>query len=198
VRIAGVILAGGLGRRMGGADKALVSLSGMSLIGHVLNRLAPQVQAVAINANGDPARFAAFGVPVVADTLPDFPGPLAGLLAGMVWAKGSGFDAVAVVAVDTPFFPADMVAQLQAGIGSGDVALAESDGQLHPTCGLWRVGLQSALAAALAAGQRRVAGFAAEQALIRVPFATGASDPFFNINSAEDLALAETLIRGRG
>ncbi len=196
MRIAGVVVAGGLGRRIGGTDKALLPLAGQPLIAHVLNRLRPQVAALAVSANGNPARFAEFGVPVLPDPLPDFPGPLAGLLAGLTWAIADGYQAVAMVAVDTPFFPLDMVAQLQARIGDGKVALAESDGQLHPTCGLWRVGVQPALVAALAAGQRRVARFAEAQGLIRVAFATGTPDRFFNINTAEDLAMAETLIRG--
>ena len=189
-------MAGGLGRRMNGADKALVSLAGTPLIGHVLARLRPQVRALAINANGDPTRFAAFGVPVLPDPVPDFPGPLAGLLAGLIWAAAAGFEAVAVVAVDTPFFPTDMVAQLQSGIGTADVAMAQSGGRLHPTCALWRVGLRAALVAALAADQRRVAQFAQAQAMIPVPFAPATPDPFFNINDAADLALAQTLIRG--
>lgn len=181
---------------MDGADKALVALAGTPLIAHVLARLRPQVRAVAINANGDPTRFAAFGVPVLPDPVPDFPGPLAGLLAGLSWATAAGFEAVAVVAVDTPFFPTDMVAQLQSGIGTADVAVAQSGGRLHPTCALWRVGVLPVLTAALAGGQRRVAQFAGAQVLVRVPFAPATPDPFFNINDAGDLALAETLIRG--
>ena len=196
MRIAGVVVAGGLGRRIGGTDKALLPLAGLPLIAHVLNRLRPQVQALAINANGDLARFAAFGIPVLPDSIPDFPGPLAGLLAGLDWAMAEGFAAVVTVAVDTPFLPPDLVAQLQARIGAATVAMAASDGRLHPTCALWRVELQPALIAALAAGERRVARFAEAQALVRVGFATGAPDPFFNINTAEDLAMAETLIRG--
>jgi molybdopterin-guanine dinucleotide biosynthesis protein A len=111
MKIAGVILAGGLARRMGGGDKALLELAGETLLARVIARLKPQVGEMVLNANGDPARFAEFGLPVVADTVEGFAGPLAGILAGMRWAAAKGYSHVASAAGDTPFFPADLVAR---------------------------------------------------------------------------------------
>ena len=187
MKIVGLVLAGGQGRRLGGADKALLPLGTRPLIHHVLARLSPQVADVAISANGDPARFVAFGCAVLPDAEPDL-GPLSGLLAGLHWGAAQGAGLVASVAVDTPFFPADLIARLAGGLGSGAVAMAESGGRLHPTCALWRVSLRDGLAAALAAGERRVAWFARAQGLVPVPF--DAAPAFFNINDAADLATA--------
>ena len=124
--VPGVILAGGLATRMGGGDKGLKVVAGKRLLDHVIARLVPQCGPLAINANGDPARFAEFGLPVLADSLPDYPGPLAGVLAGLDWAAGLGAEAIVTVAADTPFFPADLVARLQAAAGPSGLALAAS------------------------------------------------------------------------
>ena len=185
-----VILAGGRASRMGGGDKVLLMLDGKPLLAHLLDRLRPQAGPIAISANGDPARFAAFGLPVLPDPVADQPGPLAGILAGMDWAAGLGAPAVISAAGDTPFPPRDLVANLRA---AGDLALAadrDAGGELrlHPTFGLWPVSLRDELRAALQAGQRRIRRFAADHGYASALF--GGSDPFFNINRPEDLAMA--------
>jgi molybdopterin-guanine dinucleotide biosynthesis protein A len=181
MRIAGVILAGGRGRRMGGADKALIPLRGRPLIAHAIARLSPQVTALAISANGDPARFAAFGLPVLADADPR--GPLSGVLAGLGWA--AGHDALVTVAVDTPFFPADLVARLAA---AGAPAMAASRGDLHPTFALWPLTAAPALQAFLASGAHpRVTDFARSLHAATVAFDDG---DFSNINTPDDLSAA--------
>ena len=144
--VAGVILAGGLARRMGGGDKALLELAGRPLLAHVIERLAPQVDELVLNANGDPARFAQFGLPVVPDTVEGFAGPLAGVLAGMRWAAARGHQDVASAAGDTPFFPTDLVARLQAARGDQPICMAatrdpERGLSEHPTFALWPVRL---------------------------------------------------------
>lgn len=189
-----VILAGGKSSRMGGGDKVLLDLNGAPILSHVIARLRPQVGALAISANGDPARFAAFGLPVLADSLPDFPGPLAGILAGMDWAASLGADGVIVVAGDTPFLPRDLVARLHDAAGPFGLALAadrESDGavRLHPTFGLWPVRLRGPLRAALLAGDRRIRAFASTHGAQTALF-DGADAAFFNINTPDDLTKA--------
>jgi molybdopterin-guanine dinucleotide biosynthesis protein A len=148
MKIAGVILAGGLARRMGGGDKALLELAGQTLLARVIARLKPQVGEMVLNANGDPARFAEFGLPVVPDTVEGFAGPLAGILAGMRWAAAKGYTHVASAAGDTPFFPADLVARLAGAVHSSGhpIALAATNDPQrglseHPTFGLWPVDL---------------------------------------------------------
>lgn len=190
-QVAGVILAGGQARRMGGGDKCLLPLAeGQSLLSRIVARLAPQVGRIALNANGDPARFAGLGLPVLPDALADA-GPLAGVLAAMVWARGQGCDAVVTVAGDTPFFPADLVARLSAGRGAAAVALAATD-RVHPVFALWDVSLVAALEAALGDGTRRVMDFAAAHHAVTVDFPAGdGGDPFFNINTPDDLRRAQ-------
>lgn len=192
--IAGIVLAGGRATRMGGGDKPLLHLHGRPLLAHVIERLTPQVQALAISANGDPARFAAFGLPVLADPLPGQPGPLVGVLAGLDWAAGLGADALLCVAGDTPFLPADLVAQLAAPGGLAMAASPGPDGSLrpHPTVALWPLTLRAALRAALDQGERRVGRWALEQGAVVVPF-DGPPDPFLNLNTPQDLARAEAL-----
>lgn len=196
--IAGVILAGGQATRMGGGDKGLRMVGGQTLMAHVLDRLRPQVGAIVLNANGDPTRFAALGLPVVADSLPDWPGPLAGVLAGMDWAAEHGFDAVVSVAADTPFFPRDLVARLQAAAGPSGLALAgtREGGKLwrHPTFGLWPVALRDDLRTALMGGLRKVVMWTDAHGAGTAEFATDPFDPFFNINTPEDIAEAERLV----
>lgn len=190
---AGIILAGGRSSRMGGAEKSLATLGGRPLIAHAIDRLRPQVSWLALNANGDPRRFGDLGLPVLADGIPDFPGPLAGILAGMRWAAVHGCETVASVAVDTPFFPTDLVARLSAARAhpSNGPALAASGGRLHPVFGLWPVALADDLDAFLRKGETfRVGEFARRCACIAVPFDEGPADPFFNVNRLEDLAVA--------
>lgn len=187
-----VILAGGLSSRMGGGDKVLLDLHGQPLLAHVIARLAPQVGPLAINANGDPARFARFGLPVLADSLPDFPGPLAGVLAAMDWAAGLGAASVLTAAGDTPFPPHDLVARLQAARPQGPALAADRDSsgetRLHPTFGLWPTALREDLRAALAEGVRRPRQWAARHQAGTAIF--DGPDPFFNINTPADLAHA--------
>jgi molybdopterin-guanine dinucleotide biosynthesis protein A len=195
----GVILAGGQATRMGGGDKGLRVVAGKRLLDHVLDRLRPQVGHIALNANGPPARFEDFGLPVVPDSLPDWPGPLAGVLAGLDWAAGQGADAIVTVAADTPFFPRDLVARLQAVAGPTGLALAATreGGKLwrHPTFGLWPVALREDLRAALTGGLRKVVLWTDTHGAGTAEFATVPFDPFFNINTPEDIASAEQMVR---
>ena len=180
---------------MGGADKALVLLSGRPLIAFAAERLEPQVEALAVSANGDGARFAACGLPVLPDTVPGSCGPLAGILAGLDWAAGRGAQALVSVAVDTPFFPCDLVPRLCLAATGGGAAVAASGGRVHPVFGLWPVALRGVLRTALAQGTRRVEDWVclagAERAVAQFPVAD--LDPFFNINTAADLAAAQMM-----
>lgn len=188
----GVILAGGQSRRMGGGDKALLDLAASPMLSYVIARLAPQVTALALNANGDPARFATFALPVVADSAPDFPGPLAGILAAMDWARSHGAQTVVTVAGDTPFFPPDLVARL---VASGAPAIAETPDGAQPTFGLWPTSLRDDLALALASGTRKVGAWAETIGARRVRFE---AEAFFNVNTPEDLALARARVAKEG
>jgi molybdopterin-guanine dinucleotide biosynthesis protein A len=193
-----VVLAGGLARRMGGGDKPLLMLAGRSLLDHALDRVRPQSHSMVLNANGDPTRFAPWGLPVVADTLPDFPGPLAGILAAMRWttALHPATEYLLSVPGDTPFLPQDLGARLAAArLEAGTpIACAASEGRVHPVIGLWSVTLADALEAALRGGQRKVLAFAAAHGLAEASFA---GDPFFNVNTPDDLARAEAIIRNQ-
>ncbi|MBD3766279.1 MAG: molybdenum cofactor guanylyltransferase MobA, partial [Rhodobacterales bacterium] len=185
--------------RMGGGDKGLRLVGGRPLMDHVIDRLAPQVGALAINANGDPARLAGFGLPVLADSLPDRPGPLAGVLAGLDWAAAQGATAIVTAAADTPFFPRDLVARLQAGAGPHGLCLAASPDdqgrlQRHPTFGLWPVALRDDLRAALTGGLRKIVLWTDGHGAGTARFDSQPFDPFFNINTPEDIAVAETLM----
>lgn len=196
--IAGVILAGGRATRMGGGDKGLRRVGGRRLMDHALERLAPQVGLMAINANGDPARLAEFGLPVLADSLPDHPGPLAGVLAGLDWAATQGAEAIVTAAADTPFFPRDLAARLVAAAGPSGLCLAASPDdtgrmQRHPTFGLWPVALRDDLRAALTGGLRKIVLWTDGHGAGTAAFPSDPFDPFFNVNTPDDLALAETL-----
>ena len=193
----GVILAGGQSRRMGGGDKGLLTLDGHSILHHVIRRLSPQLQRVAINANGDGTRFAAFSLPVLPDPVPGHPGPLAGILAAMDWAAGLGADTVITVAADTPFFPADLVMRLQAAGGPVGFSLAATGTAIapdwHPVFGLWPTALRHDLRRDLLAGQRKVIDWALQNGARPALFDTS-TDPFFNINTPDDLATARDRI----
>jgi len=196
--VAGVILAGGQATRMGGGDKGLLRVRDLRLIDHVIARLAPQCARLAINANGDPARFAEFALPVLPDSLPEYPGPLAGVLAGLDWAAAEGVDAIVTAAADTPFFPHDLVARLRAAAGPDGLALAgsrDAAGKLwrHPTFGLWPVALREDLRDALKGGLRKIVLWTDAHQAGLAEFPTGPFDPFFNVNTPEDIARAEHL-----
>jgi molybdopterin-guanine dinucleotide biosynthesis protein A len=195
----GVVLAGGLARRMGGGDKPLRELGGRPLLAHVLERLATQVARLVLNANGDPARFAGFGLPVVPDGLPNHPGPLAGILAGLDWAAEHAPGCAWIVSVpgDSPFIPADLVARLHAACAAAGVPLAcaRSAGQAHPPVGLWPVELRGDLRAALLAGERKIDRWTARHGVAHAEWEAGPVDPFFNANTPEELAEAARLLQ---
>ncbi|SLN65724.1 Molybdenum cofactor guanylyltransferase [Falsiruegeria litorea R37] len=193
----GVILAGGQARRMGGGDKGALILGGRSLLDRVIDRLGPQVDRLVLNANGDPQRFAEYGLPVVPDSLADYPGPLAGVLAGMEYAADQGFSHIVTAAADTPFFPQDLTERLAraADRANTPIALAatQEEGRMnrHPTFGLWPVNLRADLRAALEDGLRKVVLWTDKHGAASAPFDDNA---FFNINTPEDLAQAETML----
>jgi molybdopterin-guanine dinucleotide biosynthesis protein A len=198
-RPVGVLLAGGLARRMGGGDKALLRLGGEPILAHAIARLGRQVETMVINANGDPDRFAQFTLPVVADTIEGFAGPLAGVLAGFDWALAHAPRAqwIVTVASDTPFFPADLVARLAQAVADAgaDLACAASGGRHHPVFGLWPVRLRDDLAAAMTQEDiRKVDVWTARHRLAVAEFSDRPFDPFFNANRPEDLARAEALL----
>lgn len=202
----GAILAGGAARRMGGGDKGLLALGGSTVLGYAIARLGPQVSRLALNANGDPARFADLGLPVLPDGLPGRPGPLAGVLAAMEWAAERGAKRVVTAAADTPFLPLDLVARLAAA-GPGLVLAATpegpSDGERgrggagrparHPTFGLWPVALRHDLRAALEGGVRKVVEWTDRHGPACAVFPDEAA--FFNVNTPEDLARAREMAR---
>ncbi len=194
----GVILAGGQARRMGGGDKGLLPLGSSTILGHVIDRLAPQVAGLALNANGEQERFASFGLPVVSDSIDGFAGPLAGVLAGLDWAAARGADHIVTAAADTPFFPADLVPRLlMAAEDQGHpIALARTDNGRHPTFGLWPVVLREDLRIALTEGVRKVVQWTDKHGTAMADFPTGRFDPFFNVNTPEDLALAQSYLEG--
>ncbi|RCS25863.1 molybdenum cofactor guanylyltransferase MobA [Phyllobacterium salinisoli] len=202
----GVILAGGRAQRMGGGDKGLMLLGGQPLVARVIERLRPQLQHLIINANGDPARFYQFGLPVVEDAIAGHQGPLAGVQAAMRYAShmddASRPSHIVTVAADTPFFPTDLVARLTRQLKEPDnIVLAVSGGNIHPVFGLWPIALENDLAAFLVSGEKpKVSVWAKRHGITEVefdPLETGtglAVDPFFNINTQEDLAQAEQLL----
>ena len=199
-----IILAGGLSRRMGGGDKCLLPLAGRPILAHVIERIRPQVTVLALNANGDATRFAGFALPVVADDAADFAGPLAGILAALDWARRAHPSASAVLTVpaDTPFLPRDLAARLAV---AGAPAVAASAGRIHPVVGFWPLALEAGLRKALREeGLRKVEDWTARlrPAVVDfgpvdfkpLDFARGPVDPFFNVNTSEDLARAEALL----
>ncbi|MEP1092909.1 MAG: molybdenum cofactor guanylyltransferase MobA [Rhizobiaceae bacterium] len=199
MKIAGVILAGGLSRRMGGNEKSLLQLAGKQPVSWVAEALQPQVSQLALNANGDPQRFSFLDLPVIADTVDGFVGPLAGILAGMRWAASQPGEISHVVsaAADTPFLPPDLVQRLVGATNAPlDIAMAQSVGRIHPVFGLWPIALADALENFLVAeDKRKILEFAKRYTLHSVNFDKPNSDPFFNINTPEDLAQAEQMAK---
>ena len=195
----GVILAGGQATRMGGGDKGLRMLGGQTLLARVEARLAPQVDRLALNANGDVARFAGMGLPVIADSIEGFAGPLAGVLTGMDWAASHGADTIVTAAADTPFFPCDLAPQLllaSEGMVHPLVLAATPDAKRgtarHPTFGLWPVALREDLRVALSGGLRKVVLWTQEHGGREALFPQ--EDAFFNVNTPDDLVRAEAML----
>ncbi|MEC8572007.1 MAG: molybdenum cofactor guanylyltransferase MobA, partial [Pseudomonadota bacterium] len=207
----GVILAGGLATRMGGGDKGRLQVGGESLLARVVDRIAPQVAGLALNANGDPQRFDDLGLPVIADTIDGFAGPLAGVLAGLDWAAEQGASSIVTVAADTPFFPQDLAERLLAAAEgqryplvlattprTGEEALKSGGGRRvnrHPTFGLWPVELREDLRSALQNGLRKVVLWTDQHGGREALFEAEPFDPFFNVNTPEDLVRAEALLK---
>ncbi|WP_338122741.1 molybdenum cofactor guanylyltransferase MobA [Bradyrhizobium yuanmingense] len=194
----GVLLAGGLARRMGGGDKPMRIIGGRTILERVIARLAPQCSGLILNANGDPARFAAYGLQVVADDVPGFPGPLAGILAALDWtaANRPEIEWVLSAAGDCPFLPRDLVAQLHDARAreNAQLAVAASGEQSHPVIGLWRVALRKELRDALVDEDlRKIDRWTARYPLATVTWPSEPLDPFFNANTVEDIAEAERL-----
>jgi len=199
-RIPAVILAGGAARRMGGGDKGRLVVGGRSLLDRVMTRIAPQAGRIALNANDDPSRFADLGLQVLPDSVPDRPGPLAGVLTAMDWAVECGAEAVVTVAADTPFFPTNLLAGLMASAGPSGLCLAASPDptgrvQRHPTFGLWPVALRDDLRQALREGLRKVVIWTDRHQAGQAIFPSLPFDPFFNVNTPEDLSTAEDLLK---
>ena len=196
--IVGVVLAGGLARRMGGGDKGLIALRGRPILDHVIERLGPQVDRIVINANGEPARLADYKLPIVADSVEGFAGPLAGVLAGIEWAASRcpGAQWIVTAATDTPFFPRDLVARFKQAVAAAqaDMACAASAGRHHPVFGLWPVVLGPDLFHAMTVdGVRKVDVWTARHRLAVAEFAAERYDPFFNVNRPGDVAEAERI-----
>jgi molybdenum cofactor guanylyltransferase len=196
--IPGVLLAGGLARRMGGGDKPMRQIAGRTILERVIARLTPQCDGLILNANGEPARFAAFGLTVIPDGVADFPGPLAGILAGLDWvaANRPGVQWLLSAAADCPFLPRDLVSRLHQAREEQDaeLAVAASDGQSHPVIGLWNVGLREKLRHALVVEDvRKIDRWTARYKLATVIWPTEPLDPFFNANTMDDIAEADRL-----
>jgi molybdopterin-guanine dinucleotide biosynthesis protein A len=194
----GLVLAGGQARRMGGGDKARIRIGGATILQRVLASLKPQCQRVIINANGDPARFADTGLPVVADSVPDFAGPLAGILAGLDWAAANAPDCEWLLSVpgDCPFLPKNLVARLHAArVAAGaPLACACSGDWRHPVVALWPVALRDDLRRALVdEGLHKIEIWTARHGVAIAEWPAAPVDPFFNVNTPEDAARAEAL-----
>ncbi|MGJ8572044.1 MAG: molybdenum cofactor guanylyltransferase MobA [Hoeflea sp.] len=199
--IAGVVLAGGLSRRMGGGEKGLQLLAGQSMISRVIGRIAPQVDALAINANADPEPYLEFGLPILPDTISGHVGPLAGVLTGLEWATGlPGVTHIVSAATDTPFLPLDLVSKFSAHAAPERIVIARSDGNRHPVFGLWPVALRQDLAEWLATSETmKVLAWVQRHDFTFCDFEAdgeAAPDPFFNANTPEELAEAGRILAG--
>ena len=194
--LSAVVLAGGLARRMGGGDKPLVSLGGRPLLRHILERIGPQVSGIALNANDDPARYRSYALPILPDSVAGRPGPLAGILAALDWAAAQAQPDVLTVPGDTPFLPVDLMARLAAAVAAGaPAAIASSGGRRHPIAGLWPTAAREDLRRAVTEeGLRRVEDWVVRLGAVTVDFAIDPVDPFFNLNTPEDVIVAERLL----
>ena len=194
----GVVLAGGLARRMGGGDKARLRIGGRTILERVLEGFQPQCAALIVNANGDPARFSDTGLAIVADSIPDFAGPLAGILAALDWAAAYSPETADVVSVpgDCPFLPHDLVAQLLSARSAArtPLACARSGDQRHPVVALWPVDVRDDLRRALVEeGLRKIEAFTARHGVAVADWPVRPFDPFFNVNTPDDAAEAERI-----
>src|SRR5262245_46542356 len=196
----GLVLAGGLARRMGGGDKIMLRVGGATILKRVLDRFQPQCASLVLNANGDPARFASTGLPVVADSISDFAGPLAGILAGLDWvsAHASQIEWIASVPGDGPFLPRDLVVRLHdVRLARGKpLACAQSGGRRHPVAGLWPVNLRTDLRHALLAEDvHKIELWTARHGIATAEWSDQPVDPFFNVNTPDDAVAAEAIVR---
>ncbi|WP_425404195.1 molybdenum cofactor guanylyltransferase MobA [Hwanghaeella sp.] len=198
LRLCGILLAGGLSRRMGGGDKCLREIAGISVLARIIERIEPQVDRLVLNANGDTTRFSAYGLQTIPDAIGDFAGPLAGVLTGMEWAAAHGGDDgighILTVPTDAPFLPTDLVRRLAAPIlaGQADMTCASSAGRSHPVIGIWPISLSGDLRVAMEVEDiRKVDRWTARYRLSEVDFPTEPFDPFFNMNRPEDAQQAE-------
>ena len=201
IDIPGIILAGGLSRRMGGGDKGLLMLGKTTIIERVIDKISPQVGSLAININGDSSRFPDYKLPIIPDSIKGYLGPLSGILAGMEWAFKNGNKYIATVAADTPFLPDDLIKSLHAMVKSKNLnigiaasrILSGDDVFIHPTFGIWEVALKDDLRDALANDTRKIMFWAKKFKLDYYYFDTSdkLSDPFFNINTPDDLEEAK-------
>lgn len=200
----GILLAGGKSSRMGGGDKCLLPLGGRPILAHVIEQLKPQVAELIISANGDPARFSAFGLPVVEDRLGGYAGPLAGILAGLEWARTNRPESrfAITAASDTPFLPADLVSRLCSASREGvpDLAVARSADGMHAVFGLWPITIAPDLEALLLSGDRKVSDWVRQHQAKEVMFPPvkiegRIIDPFFNVNRPDDLVAAEAFLQ---
>lgn len=201
-QVVGVILAGGLARRMGGGDKSMLKLGGRRILDYVIESAQNQLHTVIINANGDPKRFAEFNLPVQADIVPDFAGPLAGVVSAMAWVKQNNSEATHIItlAADTPFFPHDYVARMLElmALKQQRLACASYQGRTQPVFGLWPVDLFDDLYIALVEDDvRKVDRFTAPYGVADVAFDELADNPFFNVNKPEDLDIGEQQLANR-
>ena len=194
----GLVLAGGQATRMGGGDKTLLKVGGETILSRTLSRISPHCKAIALNANGDPARFAAFGLPVVADSVADFAGPLAGILAGMDWAHANHpeIEWLASAPGDCPFLPRDLIPRLHDAARSAKtpLACAKSGEWRHPVAALWRVELREDLRKALTVeGLRKIEIWTERHGVALAEWPEQPVDHFFNTNKKEDLITAERI-----
>ena len=197
IRSAATLLAGGQARRMGGGDKNLMMLAGKPVLRHVLDRVDFADRPLMINANGDPARYAAFGLPVCADVIDGYAGPLAGILTGLEWVAANHSDCSHMVslATDAPFLPVNLIAVLESAIGDGaEIAQAMSLHRRHPVFAIWPVAIAGALRdAVIDEGVRKIDDFTARYHCVTVEFA-GTPDPFMNLNRPDDFDLATQIL----
>ncbi len=196
----GLVLAGGLARRMGGGDKTLLEINGETILARALSRFRPQCTSIVINANGDPKRFSALHDPVVADSVPDFAGPLAGVLAGLDWAaqNAPGIEWIATVPGDCPFLPRDLVARLHAArqAANAPLACAKTGGRMHPVAGIFPIMLREDLRKALVTEKlHKVGVWVGRHNAVTAEWPDTPIDPFFNVNTPEDRATAEALAK---